>query len=111
MGIYYGYVVNLEKLSDKSRGEFEDFIDDRDDIKLHTGYSVGAYDPEMAVLGKRMDGPDFLFNPVPLSEISFETQREDKKWVDNFDLSLIEKWKNCLITKEPEVILFDHTDD
>jgi hypothetical protein len=110
MGIYYGYVVDLDKLKGKSREEFQDFID-KNKISLHTGYSVGAYEPKMAVLGDCIDGCNFLFGPTPVSKINLVPDKKVKESVDSFDLSLIRKWKDCLENTKPEVIIFDDTDD
>ena len=108
--IAYGYIVDLDKLKGKKRGEFCDFIDNSE-LSLLTGYSVGSFDPGMAVIGKIIDGTNFLFGPTLLKDLNIEPDEEDKTAVDSFDLSSIDQWKECLENTEPGVIIYDDTDD
>jgi hypothetical protein len=109
--IAYGFIVDLDKLKGKKRDKFCHFMDRETDLEFITAYSVGAYEPNMAVVGVTVDVTNFLFNPVPLRKLDMQMPDTDKFRVDSFDLKTVSEWIECFVTSEPELIVFDPTDD
>lgn len=108
--IAYGFIVDLDKLSRKKRDQFCDFIE-TSNLELLTGYSVGSFEPGMAVVGVKVDGTNFLFGPTLLSKLNMEPSSSDKFFIDNFDLNTVKDWIECFENTEPGLIVYDDTDD
>ena len=108
--IAYGFIVDLDKLKGKKREQFCDFIEDSD-LHLMTGYSVGSFEPGMAVVGVTVDGTNFLFGPTLLTKLDMQPTSSDKFMVDNFDLKTVNEWIECFENTEPGLIVYDDTDD
>jgi hypothetical protein len=109
--IAYGFIVDLDKLKGKKRDQFCDFIENETHLTLMTGYSVGSFEPGMAVVGVKVDGTNFLFGPTLLSKLDMAPSSVDKFLVDEFDLKTVNEWIECFENTEPGLIVYDDTDD
>jgi hypothetical protein len=61
--------------SPKIRDELYEAADDAG-LDLITGYSVSAYDPDMAILGMELVTVNTIFNPVNLTKIYEDANRK-----------------------------------
>lgn len=103
--IVYGYVINM----DRNRKLDLDDLDLPEGIQFYTGYSVGAYSPEMATLGITLDPKDFLFNPIALKKLNIKPTADQYRIMDNFEIP--DKYKELFVDDVPEVLIYDPTDD
>lgn len=104
--VVYGYAIDLEEAkwpTDEIEEEAEGL-----GLSLMTGYSVGAYTPEMGVIGVTLDGSSELFNPISVSELNMTPTEEQVEAVKKLDVS---PWEKHLKYKTPQVMIWVDDDD
>ena len=74
-------------------------------------YSVSAFEPSMAVLGIELDGSSTLFNPCLLSELTTAPTDEQIALIRTTFEALDKDIRDVSQDAEPQVIVFENTDD
>ena len=85
--LLYGVKVNINDLTSEMFGAMDSYYEGG--IRLHTGFSVRDYEPEMAVFGILLSSTDVLFNPVKLSDficiIQYLTAKQKQEFQEELD--------------------------
>ena len=107
--IVYGYKIeNFLKLSSDAAEELDELYPGS--VQLVTGYSVGAYEPEAAVLGVQLDSTSCLFNPVDVSKIKLKPSPDQWQALENTMAALSVNTRDEIIGS-PAVYIFENSDD
>ena len=92
--------------------------DDLEEYDIVTGYSVGAYTPEMAMVAEIVGGNDDLFNPTLLEDYIHVANKmggiaaaEFKKMWDGIPEDLQKRILEKAVNKEPGFLLAVMDDD
>lgn len=104
--VIYGYVIDLG-IAKWPTSQLEETTS-KAGIDFMTGYSVGAYTPEMAVLGVKLDSSCELFDPIRIDQLILSPTDEQKELLKNFDVN---PWKEFLKYPDPTVCIWVDDDD
>lgn len=114
MPVMYGLRIDREEIDselDEKLMEFDGCDNERQTRRtdgarpmFHTGYSVSAFEPMMAVLGYELSHMSTLFNPVPLSELTLQPSEEQVA-------GMVAAMKELNIGGKLDVYVFENDDD
>lgn len=103
--IIYGYLFDTDDLNRAERKLLDG------SLSLEGCYSTGAGRYSAAVFGVTLDGFDFLFNPVKLSELNLEpSQKQMDELADHWS-SVPQAIRAKSKDAAPAVYVFDASDD
>jgi hypothetical protein len=121
--LYYGYAFDWKDAKRSLRGKVAPgYVEGIEDSGLFIScYTVGAWTPNMAMLGVKIAGDSCLFNPVPVKALAKEVDGHPNQLVEaakavdaefaRLYLVVREAILANAVDKEPQLYLFETTDD